>query len=584
MTLNNSISNHFKNSEHTAISNASWLKRFLKAGAFLKLPAADLQHFVAQLQEIPVRCGQNIVTQCAKASHYYIIKEGRGKVTRRSNSQNVDLAVISTGEGFGEDAIISHQQRNATVTMLEAGSVMRIPANSFMSLIVSPIIKSISYENALAESFSRKVLIDVRSNAQHSSSGLRNSINIPLLLMRSNIQNLSANKTYILYCDNGQASAAAAFILTQYGFTAEYIEGGLASKSMPKTIKNKYSNTHESQIPSNSVLVKNEAVFEEVDIDIEAEIANIQSQLESLSGIEEAIENTNKANNPMEEESLLWTSIPLPETRAPEDEKEENENLSHGWVNDETLWENMLGYRSDPKIEQLLEAHEEITLSQDEKPVPSLPRVTHDTANTYSKRLANKKLKITQTKKSNSVLKYTVISIALVLSIAGAYLFFLDTETKQSFKQELHTFKNSITEDANNIIKDNTTFSTKSTSTIITTSVDQQNKTKPIDLQKKQAAFQQSRKDATAELQRKLALKKVQPIIPQANITIENTLSNTPVIKEELTSTENQNSDQTLTSKAPKISEAALHTKPTRSKHSAFDTLETKRRYGLTKE
>lgn len=552
MILNNSISSHFKNSER----NASWLKRFLKAGAFLKLPAADLQHFVAQLQEIPVRCGQNIVTQCAKANHYYIIKEGRGKVTRRNSSQNVDLAVISTGEGFGEDAIISHQQRNATVTMLEAGSVMRIPADSFMSLIVSPIIKSISYEEALAESFPQKILIDVRSNERHSNSGLRNSINIPLILMRSNIQSLNHNKAYVLYCDNGQASAAAAFILTQDGFTAEYIEGGLASKNTFKKTTNKQANTLKAQIRPNSVLIKNEEAFEEVDIDIEAEIANIQSQLESLSDIEEAIEN--KTNNSMED-NLLWTSIPLPEPSALESE-EANENLSHGWVNDSTLWDNMLGYRSDSKIEQLLEAHEEIVSDKGEGPtLPQLSRITHDTINTKPEFLVATKSQTAQiqTKKSNGVLKYSVISIASVLSVVGAYSFFLDTETKQSFNQELSILKNSIAQDANDFIKDSTTFSTQSTSTIVTTStVDQQNKIRAIDLKKKQAALLQSKQDAAAELKRKLGLKTEQSILPQANIAAENTRSNTPVITDEPTPVEDHVPDQTLVPETSTISEA----------------------------
>jgi len=556
MTLNNSISSHFKNSDRTTTSRASWLKRFLKAGAFLKLPAADLQHFVAQLQEIPVRCGQNIVTQCAKASHYYIIKEGRGKVTRRNNNQNVDLAVISTGEGFGEDAIISQQQRNATVTMLEAGSVMRIPADSFMSLIVSPIIKSLSYEDALTESFPQKILIDVRSNERYSSSGLRNSINIPLLLMRSNIQNLSHDKTYILYCDNGQASAAAAFILTQEGFTAQYIEGGLASKSTSKKENNKQSNTLKSQIRSNSVLIKNEDAFEEVDIDIEAEIANIQSQLESLSDIEEAIEN--KTNKPMEE-NLLWTSIPLPETNIPEGE-EINDNLSHGWVNDATLWDNMLGYRSDPKIEQLLEAHEEIILDKDEDPsIPQLPRKTRDTINAKHEFAVAIKPQATQiqTKKSSAVLKYSAISIILVLSVVGAYSLFLDTETKQSFNQEFHTLKNSIVQDANNFIKDSTTFSTQSANTTVAASiVDQKNKTMLVELKKKQAALLQSKKDGAAELKRKLALKAEQPIILQAHTIVENTRSNTPAITDEPTPIEDQVSDQALIPEVSTISEA----------------------------
>ncbi|NOY73738.1 MAG: cyclic nucleotide-binding domain-containing protein [Gammaproteobacteria bacterium] len=517
MTLNNTISNHIKSHERAVIHNASWLKRFLKSGTYLRLPAANLQQFVAQLQEIPVRGGQNIVTQCAKANHYYIIKEGRGNVTRRSNNQNVNLAVVSAGEGFGEDAIISHQQRNATVTMLETGSIMRLSAESFMSLIVSPIIKPISYEKALIDAAANKVLIDVRSNERHSSNGLKNSINIPLMLIRSKIQNLHPNQKYILYCDNGQTSSTAAFILTQEGFSAEYIEGGVALQNTLKSPRHKQSNT---QTPSHFALVTNEDTFEEVDIDIEAEIANIQAQLESLSDIETAIENTNKVDHPIEE-SQLWTSTPLPEPDLTE-EKKTHEKLAHGWVDDTTLWENMLGYRSDPKIDQLLEAHEEITLTEKKKSFspqqPHIARTAVHTSPTLSTNTAPKK-----TKKQNKRLKYAVTGIAVIF--IGLYSFAFYADEKQFFKDKLSAFTNSIIQDTHDLINQAMTFSTQSTKTTAIIKEKQQNKARDIDLKRKQIALIQSKKEAEIEFKRKLKLKNA-PLPTPVDIEITNTNSN----------------------------------------------------------
>ncbi len=525
MTLNNTISNHIKSHERAVIHNASWLKRFLKSGTYLRLPAANLQQFVAQLQEIPVRGGQNIVTQCAKANHYYIIKEGRGNVTRRSNNENVNLAVVSAGEGFGEDAIISHQQRNATVTMLETGSVMRLSAESFMSLIVSPIIKPISYEKALIGTASNKVLIDVRSKERHSSNGLKNSINIPLMLIRSNIQNLHPNQKYILYCDNGQTSSTAAFILTQEGFSAEYIEGGIALQKTLKSPRNKQSNT---QAPSHFALVTNEDAFEEVDIDIESEIANIQAQLESLSDIEAAIESTNKTDHPIEE-SRLWTSTPLLEPGMTE-EKKGHEKPEHGWVDDVTLWENMLGYRSDPKIDQLLEAHEEITLTEKKKSFssqqPHIARTVVHTSPTLSTNTAPKK-----TKNQNKRLKYAVTGTIITLIFIGLYSFAFYADEKQFFKDKLSVFTNSIIQDTNDLINQAMTFSTQSTQTTAIIKEKQQKKPRDIDLKRKQTALKQSKKEAETEFKRKLKLKNARLPTP-VDIEITPTNSNAPTTTE----------------------------------------------------
>jgi len=59
---------------------------------------------------------------------------------------------------------------------------------------------------------------------------MKNTLNIPLYLLRVKIKAINKNEHYILFCDNGSRSSAAAFIMTKLGFKNVFIlTGGLDS-------------------------------------------------------------------------------------------------------------------------------------------------------------------------------------------------------------------------------------------------------------------------------------------------------------------------------------------------------------------
>ncbi|MBT8117661.1 MAG: rhodanese-like domain-containing protein, partial [Gammaproteobacteria bacterium] len=76
---------------------------------------------------------------------------------------------------------------------------------------------------------------------------LEGSTNIPLAMVRETMKKLDATKTYILYCDTGRRSAAAAFLLGQRGFDISVLEGGL-NRGAPQLIAGADSVTSELSI------------------------------------------------------------------------------------------------------------------------------------------------------------------------------------------------------------------------------------------------------------------------------------------------------------------------------------------------
>jgi rhodanese-related sulfurtransferase len=139
----------------------------------------------------------------------------------------VPLAELSTGDCFGEEALVSEAKRNATITMLTDGTLMRLSKRDFLELLKKPLVHYVDYEHAAAMVKSGGTWLDVRVPEEHARQALNGSINVPLSTLRDRASKLSANQLYIICCDTGRRSAAAAFLLTQRGFEVYVLEGGL---------------------------------------------------------------------------------------------------------------------------------------------------------------------------------------------------------------------------------------------------------------------------------------------------------------------------------------------------------------------
>lgn len=220
-----------------ARSRAAWLNLFLKSHAFLRLPAANLHALVARMEEVPIKAGRIIIHQGATANNYYIIKEGSCRVVRQlqGSADPLDLAVLTAGDGFGEDALITRGRRNASVIALEDGCLMRLSRHNFTTLLVKPLLSQVSYPQTLTLIDSGAILVDVRSPQDFRRKNIKGSINIPLPLLRANLNRLDSALDYVTYCNNGSFSAAAAFLLAQRGLRTHVLSGG--TKQIPGWIQ-----------------------------------------------------------------------------------------------------------------------------------------------------------------------------------------------------------------------------------------------------------------------------------------------------------------------------------------------------------
>jgi rhodanese-related sulfurtransferase len=71
--------------------------------------------------------------------------------------------------------------------------------------------------------------LDVRLPSEHQNLSIDGSLNIPLYFIRLKLSTLDPKIPYVVYCDTGRRSSAAAYVLVERGFDAYVLRGGLTT-------------------------------------------------------------------------------------------------------------------------------------------------------------------------------------------------------------------------------------------------------------------------------------------------------------------------------------------------------------------
>jgi CRP-like cAMP-binding protein len=206
-----------------------WMTMLLQTKAFHKIPPANIQAIFMRMQQINYRSGDVILKQGAEGDYFYVLIRGSALVTRETplSKDGIKLAELDVGDTFGEEALISEAKRNATVTMVTDGAVMRLGKEDFKKLLNEPMLDWVNM--AEAEDIIRQggQWLDVRLPSEFENKHLDNSLNIPLYFIRLKISTLDPDKRYIVCCDTGRRSSAGAYILSERGYQAYVLRGGI---------------------------------------------------------------------------------------------------------------------------------------------------------------------------------------------------------------------------------------------------------------------------------------------------------------------------------------------------------------------
>jgi CRP-like cAMP-binding protein len=206
-----------------------WMTMLLQTKAFHKIPPANIQAIFMRMQQVNYRSGDVILKQGAEGDYFYVLIRGAAVVTRETplSKDGIKLAELQVGDTFGEEALISDAKRNATVTMSMEGAVMRLGKDDFKRLLNEPMLDWVTNEEADQIVNEGGQWLDVRLPSEFENQHVDNAINIPLYFMRLKINTLDTAKKYVVCCDTGRRSSAGAYILSERGYQAYVLRGGI---------------------------------------------------------------------------------------------------------------------------------------------------------------------------------------------------------------------------------------------------------------------------------------------------------------------------------------------------------------------
>lgn len=212
----------------------NWMSQILSCKAFYQVPPANIQALFLYMEEIEATPGEKIIEQGAEGDYFYVIKSGKALVTRSGDSanSNIKLAELGAGDSFGEEALIASTLRNATVTMLQRGKLMRLSKENFLHLLQEPMLQKITREEGDKLVADKKAKwLDVRLPNEYQSSHLQGAENTPLIALRIKCDSMDKNIHWLVYSNDEHRSSAAAYLLAERGFEVSLLQDGYAAAS-----------------------------------------------------------------------------------------------------------------------------------------------------------------------------------------------------------------------------------------------------------------------------------------------------------------------------------------------------------------
>jgi len=220
------------------VAGDDWMTLLLQSRAFHKIPPANLQAVFMRMQRMNYAAGDTVIRQGDEGDYFYAIVSGRCLVTRETplNREGIKLAELGMGDTFGEESLISGAKRNATVTMASDGVLMRLGKDDFNTLLNEPMLHWVGYDEAMAIVAGGGRWLDVRLPSEFEHCHFEAAINVPLYFVRLKLKTLEQGIPYVVCCDNGRRSSAAAYILSERGFDTCVLRGGIAETDLAEAL------------------------------------------------------------------------------------------------------------------------------------------------------------------------------------------------------------------------------------------------------------------------------------------------------------------------------------------------------------
>lgn len=208
----------------------NWVFRLLRAPAFARLPTGNIEKMFQMFEPVTVKPSEIVMREGDAPDYFYVVREGTASVSKYLDGAPQVVAYLREGDTFGEDALLSNLPRNATVRMMQGGQLMRLSREAFEAVLKPPMLSWVLPAEAARLAQAGAALLDVRMPEEHAQRAIGGSLNVPLYRLREDVASvLPSGSRVIVYCNTGERSAAAAFVLKRLGYEVSALHGGLGA-------------------------------------------------------------------------------------------------------------------------------------------------------------------------------------------------------------------------------------------------------------------------------------------------------------------------------------------------------------------
>ncbi|MCK5897757.1 MAG: cyclic nucleotide-binding domain-containing protein [Methylococcales bacterium] len=181
------------------------------------------------LEEISVEKDEIVIEQGGIGQYFYLIKKGECLVSYKSSehAKSIKVEKLDVWNTFGDMAMILGEPYAETITALFNMQLLQIRKDKFLKLIKEPSLTFIDFIELELWQDKGAVLLDIRSVDEYDDLHLPTALNVPLFSLGMHLRLLAKNQHYIIVCEDGKASEAAAFLMKKHGFDVKIIRNGL---------------------------------------------------------------------------------------------------------------------------------------------------------------------------------------------------------------------------------------------------------------------------------------------------------------------------------------------------------------------
>ncbi len=208
----------------SSLLTGNWMERLLATPLFEFIPPTNIEALFKRFKTRQVSSGEIIIKQGDPGDYFYMIKTGSVSVHIAINGKVNQVAKLTAGQSFGQDALVSDMPRNATVMATTPCQLGMLTEADFEDLLLNPVIETITpaeIEEAVRVQGTEVKILNLYQSDESQPESSAEEISIPFMELRNHIHELSKE---VIYAVRGPASPKikllGAYLLNEGGHTA----------------------------------------------------------------------------------------------------------------------------------------------------------------------------------------------------------------------------------------------------------------------------------------------------------------------------------------------------------------------------